>query len=297
VTQPEISPEFPYESRYVEVHGSKMHYVDEGLTDGPVVLFLHGNPTSSYLWRNIIPFVAPSSRSIAVDLIGMGHSDKPDIGYRFFDHSRYLEGFIEALGLRDLTLVLHDWGSALGFHYARRHEKNVRGIAFTEAILAPAKWRDFPGKYKTAFKLFRTPLAGGLLIGGMNVFVKQVLPQSIIRKLSSQEMAHYLEPYPTWGSRKPVRQWPREIPIDGKPADVHEAVSAYNAWLQRSEIPKLLMHAKPGALITRHTVEAVKDRFPNMELADIGRGLHFVQEDSPVAIGEALVDWCQRRVQ
>jgi len=294
LTQPQISPDFPFESRFVDVLGSKMHYVDEGLSSGPVALFLHGNPTSSYLWRNVIPYVTPFARAVAVDLIGMGRSEKPDIGYRFFDHSRYLEGFIEALGLHDITLVLHDWGSALGFHYARRHEPNVRGIAFTEAILAPAKWRDFPGMYKTAFRLFRAPFAGGLLIGGMNVFVKQVLPQSIIRPLSGEEMAHYLKPYPSWASRRAVRQWPREIPIDGKPADVHEAVAAYNGWLQQTELPKLLLHAKPGALITRHTIKAVRNRFPNLELADIGRGLHFVQEDNPSAIGEAVAAWFQR---
>jgi haloalkane dehalogenase len=294
VTQIEISPDFPFESRYVDVHGSRMHYVDEGPPEAPPVLFLHGNPTSSYLWRNIIPFVAPHTRAIAPDLIGMGRSDKPDIGYRFFDQSHYLEGFIEALGLTDLTLVLHDWGSALGFHYARRHEANIRGIAFTEAILAPAKWRDFPGRYNTTFKLFRTPLAGGVLIGGMNLFVKKVLPSSIIRELSDEEMARYLEPYPTWRSRRAVRQWPREIPIDGKPADVHEAVAAYNGWLQRTRLPKLLMHAKPGALVTRRTVESVKDRFPNLELQYIGRGLHFVQEDEPEAIGRALADWLER---
>ena len=271
-----------------------MHYVDEGPRDGPVILFLHGNPTSSYLWRNVIPHVTPFARAIAPDLIGMGRSDKPDIGYRFFDHARYLEGLIEALGLQDITLALHDWGSALGFHYARRHEGNVRALAFTEAILAPTRWRDFPGSYKMAFKLFRAPFTGALMISGLNIFVKKILPASMIRDLGPQEMKHYLAPYPTFSSRRAVRQWPCEIPIDGKPADVHEAVAAYNAWLQQTRLPKLLLWAKPGALIRKKAVEAASERFPNLESVYIGRGLHFVQEDNPDGIGEAIADWVQR---
>ena len=290
----EISPDFPFESRYVDVLGSRMHYVDEGPRDGRVLLLLHGNPTSSYLWRNVIPHLSGTARAIAPDLIGMGRSDKPDIAYRFADHSRYLEAFIQALGLRDVTLVLHDWGSALGFHYARRHEENVRGLAFTEAILAPARWRDFPPRFKAAFKLFRTPYAGALMISGLNVFLKQVLPQSVVRKLTREEMRRYLEPYPTFASRRPVRQWPREIPIEGQPRDVHDAVSAYNAWLQTTEIAKLLLYAKPGALITRSTVEWARQRFPNLETVDVGPGLHFVQEDNPHGIGEAIHEWSDR---
>lgn len=293
MTETDISSDFPYESHFVDVLDSRMHYVEQG--EGEPFLFLHGNPTSSYLWRNVIPNVAPLGRAIAVDLIGMGRSGKPEIDYRFFDHVRYLEAFIEALDLRNLTLVLHDWGSALGFHYARRHEENVRAVAFTEAILAPTRWRDFPRSYKTLFKLFRSPLAGAAMIQGMNVFVKRVLPQAIIRDLSDAEMAHYLEPYPTYASRKPLRQWPREIPIDGKPADVHEAVAAYNAWLQRSTVPKLLMWAKPGALIGHRTIDAVRERVASLEVAYIGRGLHFVQEDSPAKIGEALAGWVGRQ--
>ncbi len=295
MTSPPISPDFPFVSKYADVLGSRMHYVDEGPADGEVYLFLHGNPTWSYLWRNVIPHVSTFARAIAVDLIGMGRSEKPDIGYRFFDHARYLEAFIEALDLRDVTLVLHDWGSALGFHYARRHENNVRAIAFTEAILAPARWRDFRGGFKAAFKVFRAPFVGGLVISGMNVFVKRVLPQTVVRTLTPGEMAHYLEPYPTFASRKAVRQWPREIPIDGHPADVHAAVAAYNSWLQRTELPKLLLFARPGALIHKKVVEMARERFPNLETANIGRGLHFVQEDNPHGIGEAIAGWAASR--
>ena len=294
MSQGEISAAFPFEPHFVEVLGSKMHYVDEGPREGAVFLLLHGNPTSSYLWRNVIPHLAPLGRVVAPDLIGMGKSDKPDIPYRFFDHSLSLEGLIEALDLSDITLVLHDWGSALGFHYARRHESNVRALALTEAILAPAKWRDFGGPFRTVFKLFRTPGAGALLIQGMNVFVKQILPQTVVRELTAEEMRHYLEPYPTFASRRPLRQWPREIPIEGEPADVHEAVAAYNGWLQRTELPKLLLYARPGALIRKRGVEWARERFPHLEIVDIGRGLHFVQEDNPHGIAEAIVDWWGR---
>ncbi|MFQ5792030.1 MAG: haloalkane dehalogenase, partial [Acidobacteriota bacterium] len=250
--QPQISPAFPFESHFVEVHGSRIHYVDEG--GGDPVLFLHGNPTSSYLWRNILPHVTPMARAIAPDLIGMGRSDKPDIRYRFFDHSRYVEGFIEALGLENMTLVVHDWGSALGFHYARRHKSNVKGLAFMEAILRPVAWNEFPGGFKMGFKLFRTPVAGWLLIVAMNVFVRQILPKATARKLTGEEMEHYAAPFPTFASRRPVLQWPREIPIEGRPADVHEAVEAYSRWLLESELPKLFFHASPGGLNPRPMV-------------------------------------------
>lgn len=190
----EISAEFPFESRYVEVEGCRMHYVDEG--EGDPVLFLHGNPTSSYLWRNVIPHMTAFARAIAPDLAGMGRSDKPDIPYRFFDHSRYVEGFIAALGLENVSLVIHDWGSALGFHYARRHEDNLRGIAFMEAILRPVRWADFPKDLKLGFKLFRTPGVVWAMISAGNVFVDKILPQAIVRRLSSEEMARYREPSP-----------------------------------------------------------------------------------------------------
>src|SRR3990172_6764945 len=170
MTQQEISAAFPYESRFVEVHGSRLHYVEEGA--GDPVLFLHGNPTSSYLWRNVIPHVSPLARSIAPDLIGMGKSDKPDIDYRFFDHARYVDGFIDALGLRNITLVVHDWGSALGFHYACRHESNVRAIAFMEAIVRPITWDEWPEQARQGFQGFRTPGLGEQMVIEQNMFVE-----------------------------------------------------------------------------------------------------------------------------
>ncbi|MCH7940285.1 MAG: haloalkane dehalogenase [Candidatus Marinimicrobia bacterium] len=286
-----ISADFPFESKYVEVHGSKIHYVDEG--SGDPILFLHGNPTSSYLWRNIIPYLMPHGRCIALDLIGMGKSDKPDLDYRFFDHSKYVEGFIEKLDLSNLTLVIHDWGSALGFHYAMRHENNIKGIAFMEAMLKPIKWEDFPSKYRMGFKLFRAPGIGWFMISVMNVFVTKMLPQAIVRKLTAEEKDYYGSPYKTVNSRKPIRQWPCEIPIEGKPADVYEVISSYNQKLQESEVPKLLFFATPGGIIDSKTVDWCRQNLKNLKVVDIGDGIHFIQEDNPHLIGEELAKWFQ----
>ena len=286
-----ISADFPFESKYVEVHGSKIHYVDEG--SGDPILFLHGNPTSSYLWRNIIPYLMPHGRCIALDLIGMGKSDKPDLDYRFFDHSKYVEGFIEKLDLSNLTLVIHDWGSALGFHYAMRHENNIKGIAFMEAMLKPIKWEDFPSKYRMGFKLFRAPGIGWFMISVVNVFVTQMLPQAIVRKLTAEEKDYYGSPYKTVNSRKPIRQWPCEIPIEGKPADVYEVISSYNQKLQESEVPKLLFYATPGGIIDSKTVDWCRQNLKNLKVVDIGDGIHFIQEDNPHLIGEELAKWFQ----
>jgi haloalkane dehalogenase len=288
----DISAEFPFESKFVEVQGAKIHYIDEG--KGDPVLFLHGNPTSAYLWRNIVPHVTPIARAVAPDLIGMGRSDKPDIPYRFFDHSRYIEGFIQALDLKNITFVIHDWGSALGFNYARRHESNVKGLAFMEAILRPAKWKAFPSGFKIAFKMFRTPVVGWVLISVMNVFVRQILPKAIVRRLSDEEMARYHEPFPTWASRLPVRRWPCEIPIDGHPADVHEAVETYSQWLQQTEIPKILFYASPGGLVPHAMVKWVEKRIKNVKTVDIGKGIHYVQEDNPHQIGAELAEWYKK---
>jgi len=288
-TSLEISAEFPFESKYVEVLGSKMHYIDEG--EGDPILFLHGNPTSSYLWRNIIPYVSDDGRVIAVDLIGMGKSDKPDIDYRFVDHAKYLEVFIEELELENITLVIHDWGSGLGFNYAMQNEDNIKGIAFMEAILMTFSWDEFLPEFKETFQMFRTPGVGEELIMNQNFFVEQFLPSAILREVTEEEMNYYREPYETVESRKPVWKWPNEIPIDGEPADVHEIVTNYNQWLQETEVPMILFHATPGIIITEPVVEWIKDNLKNIETVDIGEGLHYVQEDNPHAIGEALSDW------
>ncbi len=287
-----ISSEFPYESRYVDVHGSTMHYVEEG--EGDPILFLHGNPTSSYLWRNILPYAASHGRAIALDLVGMGKSDKPDLEYRFADHVRYVDGFIEGLGLANLTLVIHDWGSALGFHYAARHQDNVRGIAFMEAILRPARWSDANLIERLLFKRLRHPVKGKRMIVDRNFFIERVMPMMIVRKLSDTEKDAYREPFLDPATRTPVAQWPLEIPFDGDPADVQAMVESYWAWLQQSEVPKLMLWAKPGAIIKPSTAAELEKALPNLESVFIGKAKHYVQEDHPAAIGEALSDWLAR---
>jgi haloalkane dehalogenase len=274
----------------VDVHGSRMYYVEEG--EGAPVLFVHGNPTSSYLWRNVIPHVSSRARCIAPDLIGMGKSDKPDLDYRFVDHARYLDGFIEALGLGDVVLVLHDWGSGLGFDWARRHPDRVRGLAFMEAILTPVpSWDVFPEGAREMFQAFRTPEVGWDLIAKQNVFVEQVVPGSVVRELRDEEMDAYRAPFPNEASRKPVWRWPNEIPIEGEPADVAEAVGAYSAWLQETQVPKLLFAATPGALIPAPVVEWARSALPNLEVVDLGEGIHYVQEDHPEEIGRGIARW------
>ncbi len=285
-----ISADFPYEPHFSDVLGSRMHYVDEG--EGDPVVFLHGNPTSSYLWRNVIPHVSGRARCIAPDLIGFGKSDKPDIGYRFVDHARYLDTLFENLDLGDrITFVLHDWGSALGFHWAKRHPGRVKALCFMEAILEPFRWADFPPGYGLAFRLMRAPFTGTAMTMGANAFVKGILPSAIVRKLTSAEKRAYAEPFPTFASRKPVAVWPKEIPIDGHPADTHRIVTDNRAWLAETEIPKLLIYAHPGGIVTDEVRQRAERDFSNLSTVDIGEGVHYLQEDAPHEIGRAIARW------
>jgi haloalkane dehalogenase len=293
MTQSPISAEFPYSLQSVEVHGSRMAYVDEG--SGDPILFLHGNPTSSYLWRNIIPHVRGLGRCIAPDLIGMGRSDKPDIGYRFVDHARYVDGFIAALGLDRITFVVHDWGSALGFDWAMRHEPKVRALAFMEAILGPVpSWEQFSPAGRETFQRLRTPGVGEEMVLDHNFFVEQLLPRSVVRGLTAAEMEHYRAPFVERAARKPTLAWPREIPIAGEPADVVAIVSRYRDALCRSRLPKLLFTVEPGALVPPPLVAWCRDNLPNLEVVALGAGVHFVQEDHPHEIGERLAQWIRR---
>ena len=278
------------ERRSIAVKDSFMSYVEAG--EGPVILFLHGNPTSSYLWRNIIPYLSPYARCIAPDLIGMGHSGKPTIDYRFFDHVAYLDEFINLLGLEDITLVIHDWGSALGFHYAHRHPENVRGLAFMESIVSPLPgWDAMPEAFRAMFQAFRDPIEGKRLLVEENAFIEQVLPNAVIRGLSEEEMDEYRRPFLNPDDRTPIWRWPNELPIAGQPADVAEAVGAYAAWLSQTPLPKLLLAAQPGALIPQQYVQVLSENFSNLEVVDIGPGVHYVQEDCPDQIGEAIAQW------
>lgn len=287
----EISTEFPFKSKFIEVKGSTMHYIEEGA--GDPILFLHGNPTSSYLWRNIIPHLTPFGRCIAPDLIGMGQSDKPDIEYRFFDHVEYLEGFIAQLGLENITLVIHDWGGALGFYYAMRHESNVKGIAFMEPVFT-TQWVVNSDQARDLFKAFRTPELGWQLIVEKNLFVEGVLPNSVVRGLTEAEMEHYRRPFLDPATRKPIWQFPNDLPMEGEPVDVYGAMQEFNEWAKTSATPKLLFYAQPGAIFPAEVVAWCRENLSNLETVDIGPGSHFIQEDNPHLIGAETAKWYKK---
>jgi haloalkane dehalogenase len=269
----------------VRVLDSDISYVDVGHSD-PIV-FLHGNPTSSYLWRNIIPHVSDLGRCLAPDLVGMGQSGpSPRGAYRFADHARYLDAWFEALDLTtNVTLVLHDWGSALGFYRAYRFPTHVRAIVYMEAIVQPRRWADFPQGRDQMFRALRSE-QGEHLVLNENFFIETVLPKSIIRRLGDAEMNAYRKPFLQRETRLPMLVWPRELPIEGEPADIVAVVERYNEWLASSPIPKLFINAEPGALLTDRARKVCRS-WPNQREVCV-EGIHFVQEDSPAEIGAAL---------
>lgn len=278
--------------KFVEVKGKKMAYVEMG--EGDPIVFQHGNPTSSYLWRNVMPHLRDQGRCIAIDLIGMGDSEKLDDPgpdrYSFVEHREYLDGALEALGVRErVTWVIHDWGSALGFDWANRHRYAVLGIAYMEGIVRPLGWEEWPEAARGVFQGFRSP-AGEEMVIEKNVFVERVLPGSILRELSAQEMAVYRRPFAEAGEdRRPTLSWPRQIPIDGEPADVVEIVQSYADWLSVSKISKLFINAAPGAILIGAQREFCR-AWPNQQEVTVA-GNHFLQEDSPDEIGEAIAHW------
>ncbi|MCG8506780.1 MAG: haloalkane dehalogenase [Sphingomonadales bacterium] len=287
-----ISPDMPYEKKRAAVAGRTIAYVEEGTGD-PIV-FLHGNPTSSYLWRNVMRGLEGKGRLIAPDLIGMGDSDKlPESGpgsYRFVEHRRYLDGLLDTLGVTEnVTLVIHDWGSALGFDWARRHADAIRGIAFMEGIVAPLSWDDWPEESRGVFQAMRSEAGDGMVLE-KNFFVERLLPAAVLRELSEAEMAVYRAPYLEPGeSRRPTLTWPRQIPVGGEPEDVVEIVGAYADWLAGSDLPKLFVNAEPGAILVGRQREACR-AWPNLTEVTV-RGHHFIQEDSPAEIGAAIREW------
>ena len=281
------------DSKFVEVHGSRMHYLDVGVGE-PLVL-LHGNPTWSYLWRNVIPPIARGARCIVPDLIGMGASDKPDIEYGFADQARYLEGFLAALGLGPATLVLHDWGVILGLDWARRHEERVNGLVLMEAMVRPyASWNDFPEPLRDTFRAFRTPTTGYDLIVSQNVFVEKLLPGSMLRKLSPAEMECYRAPFRDPLHRRVIWRFANDLPIAGEPAESARRVEDYSAWLRRSPLPKLLLTAEPGAITNPSEIDWMRRHLDHLEIVSVGAGIHFHQEDHPEVIGRAVADWHAR---
>ena len=283
------------EKKSIRIKGVRMSYIEQG--QGEPILFLHGNPTWSYLWRDVMPHLRNQGRCIAPDLIGMGHSDKPRISYRFEDHYTFLKGFIEELGLEGITLVLHDWGSALGFHYALENQGNIKGIAFMEAFIRPWRWSRLKPLYRLGFRLLRYPLTGELMIYAFNAFLKVIMPRLIIRKLKPAEERNYKEPFRKWRHRKPMLVWAREIPINGKPSGTYRIISHYSQWLQQTPMPKLLLYANPGAMIDGPAVEWCHRHLTNLETHCIGEGKHFLQEDHPHAIGQYLEQWYKKKIK
>ncbi len=277
--------------QYKTVAGKQMAYHEVG--EGNPVVFLHGNPTSSYLWRNIIPHVSTKARCIAPDLIGQGDSDKLDDvspgTYRFVDHREYLDGLLDQLDLGDqVTFVIHDWGSALGFDWAYRHQDRVAGIAYMEGIVTPISWENFDEGGRRVFQGFRSP-AGEEMVIEKNIFVERVLPSAVLRGLTEEEMVVYREPFLDPQHRRPTLTWPTEIPIEGEPADVVAIVEQYAAWLATSDVPKLFVNADPGSILTGPQREFCRT-WPNQTEVTVS-GAHFIQEDSPHEIGHAISDW------
>ncbi|MGX1778907.1 haloalkane dehalogenase [Nocardia brasiliensis] len=277
----------------VDVLDSYLHYSDIGAGSVPVV-FLHGNPTSSYLWRNVIPEVSSHARCLAPDLIGMGASGKPDIGYRFDDHARYLDAWFDALGLDRVVLVGHDWGGALAMDFGARHPGRVRAIALIETFLRPLRWAELPAASAEMFRTFRSP-AGEQAVLEDNLFIEYNLP-ALIAGLTEADLDAYRAPYPTPASRRPMLAWAREFPLDGAPVDVASRVREYGTWMSESTgVPKLLMRVEPGVgLGAPEVIDWAAATFADIEIESVGPGRHHSPEDQPEAIGRAVASWLRR---
>src|SRR5579859_1082917 len=290
-----ITAAFPYEKQRRSIFGRAMAYVEIG--NGDPIVFLHGNPTSSYLWRNVLPYLQELGRCLAPDLIGMGDSEKlPQSGpdsYRFVEHRRYLDALLETLGVNErVVLVLHDWGSALGFDWANRHRDAVKGIAYMEAIVQPSTWEGWSQETRAFHQQLRGP-SGEHMILEENLFVESVLPRRVLRQFTEAEMDEYRRPYREPGEgRRPTLTWSRQLPIGGDPAEVVELVRSYAGWLAASPVPKLFINAEPGGILIGKQREFCRS-WPNQTEVTV-RGSHFIQEDSPDEIGRALADWLSR---
>lgn len=282
--------------RTLQVEGARIAYIERG--EGRPILLIHGNPSSSYLWRNVIPELEGSGRVIAIDLAGMGNSAPAHNGYRFADHARRLDAFVRQLGLRDIILVGHDWGAALAFDYAERHRDNVHAIAFMEGVLPPAfpqpSFEAMGPEMGGMFRAFKDPAEGRELIIRQNLFVEGILPQFVNRPLGEAAMAEYRRPYRDEARREPLLAWPREIPIAGEPADVVEVMGRIETFMSQTETPTLLLYAEPGVLVPPQAIGWYISRMRNLETVYVGQGLHFIQEDEPQSIGRAISDWLRR---
>lgn len=291
--QKNISADFPFQSKFTEVLDTTIHYVDINISDNSetTFLFIHGNPTSSYLWRNIIPYTVPLGRSVSLDLVGFGKSGKPDCDYSFHSHSNYLNSFIAQLQLKNIIPVIHDWGGALGFNYAMNNPADIRGVVFMETFCMPMEWKNLNFVTRNIFKQLRHPIKGQKWNGKYNVFLKFILQASVIRKLSAEERQKYFEPFPTVESRKSIVKFPQELPFKGEGTVNEKIADDYYQWLKASPIPKLLLYAKPGVQIQKKHVELYQNQFLNLTASFIGKGKHYIQEDQPDNIGEAIEQW------
>ena len=295
---PEISEAQPFEQQHIAVLDSTMSWIETGT--GTPVLFLHGNPTSSYLWRNVMPEIADTNRAIAVDLIGMGASGKPDIAYTFADHARYLEAFIDEMGLTEIALVGHDWGAALAWDFATRHPARVSALSFMEGVLPPAfplPGYEVMGETGEVLRALRTDDVGEDLVLTQNMFVEQMLPGFVNRPLGTAAMDAYRAPFSTPKDRLPTLQWPRELPIAGEPAENVVLMERIAATMAAPSFPVQLMYVEPGVATPAEAVAWYRATIPALETVFLGQGLHFIQEDHPTAIGRALADWLRRSPQ
>jgi len=288
-----ISASMPYGKCFKSIKGKSIAYIDVG--DGAPIVLLHGNPTSSYLWRNVIPHLEGIGRVIVPDLIGHGDSEKlPDSEgperYSFEISYEYLAGLLEELNItEDVTLVIHDWGSALGFHWAKHHPEAVKGIAYMEAIVCPVTWDDWPESARGIFKGFRSDKGEDLILQ-RNMFVEAVLPSSVIRQMGEEEMNQYRKPFIRVADRQPTLNWPRQIPIDGEPPHMVDLVASYGEWMaSNQELPKLFINAAPGSILTGKALKFCRT-WPNQKEVTVA-GTHFIQEDSPAQIGIAVAEW------
>lgn len=292
----EIPSTTKYTHQFIDILGSKMAYIDVG--EGDPILFLHGEPTSSYLWRNIMPHLESQGRLIAPDNIGFGKSDQPELNYTFEDHYLYFDAFMKKMDLQNITLVVHDWGSGLGLHYARLNESRIKAIVTMEALMAPLlpakSYEDYPHKKAEFSKMVRDPIKGHKLIIEDNWFLEVALPGAIVRPLDKVAHEEYLKPFPTEKSRIQVYQWPLEIPIGGEPAVTTKVISDYNTWLENTDIPWLYLYATPGSQNPPEAADYWETRAKNIQISYIGEGIHYVQEDNPYAIGRAIYDWYRR---
>jgi haloalkane dehalogenase len=283
-----ISATDPHPRQRARTLDTELSYVDVG--SGDPIVFLHGNPTSAYLWRNVIPYAKKLGRCLAPDLVGMGQSGKSRAkAYRFLDHVRYLDAWFDALHLnRNIVLVLHDWGSALGFYRACRRPDQIQAIIYMEAMVQPRNWEDFPNGRDAMFRALRSE-QGEHLILDQNFFVESVLPKSIIRKLSDEEMTAYRAPYLNREARLPTLVWPRELPIEGTPAEVAKIFELYGAWLAKSDVPKLFINSEPGAQLVGRLRDFCRGWRNQREITV--PGIHFIQEDSPDQVGVAIQEF------